>query len=84
MTLWAKEHGDRLTEGDVATFNAQYPTLEVRHTEAFHDRYPILDGAIGYHIGASIKDAGKKCFGINLMWDGAMVESVLERLGLQA
>ena len=78
--LWAKEHGDRLTEGDVATFNAQYPTLEVRHTEAFHDRYLILDGTTGYHIGASIKDAGKKCFGINLMQDEAMVESVLEKL----
>lgn len=84
VTLWAKEHGDRLTESDVATFNAQYPTLEVRHTEAFHDRFLILDGTTGYHIGASLKDAGKKCFGINFMQDEAMVESVLEKLELRA
>ena len=32
---------------------------------AFHDRFLIIDGLEGYHIGASLKDAGKKCFGIN-------------------
>ena len=31
---------------------------------AFHDRFLIIDGVEGYHIGASLKDAGKKCFGI--------------------
>ena len=31
---------------------------------AFHDRFLIIDGLEGYHIGASLKDAGKKCFGI--------------------
>lgn len=33
-----------------------------------------------YHIGASIKDAGKKCFGISLLEDYGMVTDLLNRL----
>ena len=52
----------QLTHRDAANFNAQYPILEVKRTQVFHDGFIILDGKIAYHIGASIKDAGKKCF----------------------
>ena len=55
----------RISTQDINNFNAQYPTLTVKRTTAFHDRFLIIDGAHGYHIGASLKDAGKKCFGIN-------------------
>lgn len=54
----------KITSQDAANFNAQYPTLTVKKTTAFHDRFLIIDGVEGYHIGASLKDAGKKCFGI--------------------
>lgn len=54
----------RITSQDVANFNAQYSLLTVKKTTAFHDRFLIIDGMEGYHIGASLKDAGKKCFGI--------------------
>ena len=53
-----------LTKQDIVNFNAQYPSLKVRRTSAFHDRFLIIDNNYGYHIGASLKDAGKKCFGI--------------------
>ena len=59
----------KLTAKDVAAFNAQYPQLDVKYTNIFHDRFLILDGKTVYHIGASLKDAGKKCFGITLMKD---------------
>ena len=59
----------KLTARDVATFNGQYPQLEVKHTNIFHDRFLILDGKTVYHIGASLKDAGKKCFAISEMID---------------
>ncbi|MBO6264432.1 MAG: hypothetical protein J6M57_00265 [Acidaminococcaceae bacterium] len=59
----------KLTAQDVATFNAQYPQLEVKHTNIFHDRFLILDGKTVYHIGASLKDAGKKCFAVSEMID---------------
>lgn len=47
---------------------------------AFHDRFMIMDGSVGYHIGASIKDAGKKCFAVTRIQDAELVSSVLERL----
>ena len=70
----------KLSKGDVDRFNQQYPMLEVRHTGAFHDRFLIVDGLYAYHIGASIKDAGKKCFGINKLEDAKIVVGILERL----
>lgn len=55
----------KITAQDINNFNAQYPLLTVKRTVTFHDRFLIIDGLEGYHIGASLKDAGKKCFGIN-------------------
>ncbi|MBQ7745996.1 MAG: ORF6N domain-containing protein [Spirochaetia bacterium] len=47
---------------DIDKFNAQYPILTIKHTLIMHDRFLILDSIEIYHIGASIKDLGKKCF----------------------
>ena len=69
-----------LTNRDAANFNAQYPTLTVKKTQVFHDRFIILDGKTANHIGASIKDAGKKCFGISVLEDPGMVTDLLNRL----
>ena len=70
----------KLTGADVITFNAQYPTLTVEYTNIFHDRFLILDEKQAYHIGASLKDAGKKCFAISLLQDNGVVEDILQRL----
>ena len=70
----------KLTGDDVDIFNAQYPLLELKYTSAFHDRFIILDNSTAYHIGASLKDAGKKCFGINLIRDKVIVKNILQRL----
>ena len=72
--------GAKLTNKDVSTFNSQYPTLTVKKTQVFHDRFIILDGQTAYHIGASIKDAGKKCFGITLLQEPKLVTDLLNRL----
>ena len=69
-----------LTKRDVANFNAQYPTLTVKKTQVFHDRFIILDGKTVYHIGSSIKDAEKKCFGISRIDDPGVVRDLLNRL----
>jgi len=37
-------------------------------------------GARTYHIGASLKDAGKKCFGISLLEDGNLTKEIMSRL----
>ena len=54
-----------LTKLDVKKFNQQYPILKIARTDKFHDRFIIIDDKDLYHCGASIKDLGKKCFGIN-------------------
>ncbi len=69
-----------LSNKDVEKFNSQYPTLTIKKTQVFHDRFIILDKKMAYHIGASIKDAGKKCFGISLMKDNEIVIELLNRL----
>ena len=66
--------------GDVNNFNQQYPVIEIHYTSEFHDRFLILDGTLAYHIGASIKDAGKKCFAINRIEDRANIIDILNRI----
>ena len=80
ITVWTHPRTS-LTARDVATFNAQYPTLEVRHTTSFHDRFLILDGTEGYLIGASLKDAGKKSFAIAKLEDSSVIGSIVAALG---
>ena len=69
----------RLTAQDVQTFNAQYPTLTLRHTSAMHDRFLIIDNSILYHIGASLKDLGKKCFAFEIL-DSALIGAIMSNL----
>lgn len=69
-----------ITNNDIVNFNAQYPTLTVEKTQIFHDRFIILDGKTVYHIGASLKDAGKKCFAISLLEDTENAMNLINRL----
>lgn len=46
---------------DLDRHNDQYPLVDVRTCKLSHDRFLIVDDAI-YHIGASLKDLGKKWF----------------------
>ena len=47
---------------DLERHNAQYPPVEVKEIRNVHDRFLILDQTEVYHIGASLKDLGKKLF----------------------
>ena len=71
-----------ITNNEISKFNTQYPTLIVKKTQVFHDRFIIIDRKTAYHIGASIKDAGKKCFAISLLQDPGLVADLLGRLSL--
>lgn len=83
VTIYTQKR-TRLTKTDVENFNAQYPALDVKYTKVFHDRFLIFDRETAYHIGASLKDAGKKCFGINLIQDAGIIKDILQRLELEA
>lgn len=69
-----------LSAKDITKFNAQYPKLSIKKTTDFHDRFLILDKSEVYHIGASIKDAGKKSFGITKKEDKDLIESLINRV----
>ena len=69
-----------LTEKDIAKFNSQYPKLTVKISKDFHDRFLIIDRKEVYHIGASIKDAGKKSFGITKLEVEELTKSLLAKV----
>ncbi len=54
---------------DIQKFNSQYPSLKLSYTNKFHDRFIVIDNKDLYHIGASLKDLGKKCFAISKIED---------------
>ena len=70
-----------LTKLDITKFNEQYPNLSIKYSNIFHDRFIIIDNTL-YHIGASLKDLGKKCFAINKIEDKEYLEKILKKLKL--
>ena len=61
----AKIYCKRITKQlrlDLEKYNKQYPPVEIIPFDAAHDRFLILDEIAVYHIGASLKDLGKKWF----------------------
>jgi len=62
---------------DIQKFNKEYPLLKVAKTNKFHDRFIVIDNKEMYHLGASIKDLGKKCFGINKIEDLEIINKVI-------
>lgn len=54
---------DKQLKLDIEKYNAQYPPIEIKQFKDAHDRFLIIDNTEVYHIGASIKDLGKKWFG---------------------
>lgn len=53
---------------DINKHNSQYPLIDVKQFNKAHDRFLLIDNEV-YHIGASIKDLGKKWFAFTLMHD---------------
>lgn len=60
---------------DVDRHNVQYPLIEIKQFNKAHDRFLLIDDEV-YHIGASIKDLGKKWFGFTLMRDITAIELI--------
>ena len=52
---------------DIEKHNDQYPPIQIRTYKESHDRFLLIDGKEVYHIGASLKDLGKKLFAFSKM-----------------
>ena len=51
----------KITQLDIEKHNAQYSPVEAKVCDTIHDRFLIIDNEV-YHLGASLKDLGKKLF----------------------
>ena len=66
VTLYTKTISKQL-KLDIEKYNSQYNNIEIKKFNASHDRFLIIDDKEVYHIGASLKDLGKKWFGFSKM-----------------
>lgn len=80
VIIFTKEISKQLVL-DVAKYNSQYLPIEVREFKEAHDRFLIIDDAIVYHFGASLKDLGKKWFWFSKFEKEALI--MLEKLGVK-
>jgi hypothetical protein len=64
-TIYTKQISSQL-QLDIKKYNAQYKQIEVKESNYFHDRFLVIDDVV-YHIGASLKDLGKKLFAFSKM-----------------
>lgn len=70
-----------VTHLEISRFNVQFPALTVKYTKTMHDRFLILDNSEIYHIGASLKDLGKKCFAFTKLEDAkSVIQEILNRV----
>ena len=65
-TIYTKSISNQLRL-DLQRYNSQYPSIEVEIFSDAHDRFLIIDSTELYHIGASLKDLGKKWFAFSRM-----------------
>ncbi|WP_144282007.1 ORF6N domain-containing protein [Chryseobacterium echinoideorum] len=65
-TIYTKNISNQLRL-DVQRYNSQYPRIEIKIFSDAHDRFLIIDDVELYHIGASLKDLGKKWFAFSRM-----------------
>lgn len=56
----------RVEQLDLERHNQQYSPVNISTSDRYHDRFLIIDNTV-YHLGASIKDLGKKLFAFNKM-----------------
>lgn len=69
------QHISQQFQLDINRHNTQYPAINVEHFNRAHDRFLLIDDEV-YHIGASIKDLGKKWFAFTLMQDITTTELI--------
>lgn len=65
-TIYTRSISNQL-ELDLRRYNNQYPSIEVEIFTHAHDRFLVIDQTELYHIGASLKDLGKKWFAFSRM-----------------
>ena len=76
-TIYTKQISQQL-QTDLKKHNAQYPAIDVKTLKDSHDRFLMIDEKELYHIGASLKDLGKKWFAFSKM--DSLTKEILDKL----
>jgi len=63
---------------DLKKYNSQYPDIKINQFNKSHDRFLIIDRKTVYHLGASLKDLGKKWFAFSIL--NFEVQEILKKL----
>ena len=79
FALTEEETEELVTNCDRFRSVRQNPTLTVKTTGVFHDRFMIVDGKELYHFGASLKDLGRQYCAVSKM-DAMFIPSIMERI----
>jgi hypothetical protein len=79
VSLLTKTMSNQLTL-DVKKANEQYGNFDIRVFANSHDRFIIIDNSDVYHVGASLKDLGKKWFAFSKM-DKSSVSNIIKEIG---
>ena len=79
VIIYTNNKTSKLINNDINTFNQEYGLLNVIDTNKVHDRYIIIDNKKIYHLGASLKDLGKKIFSI-IESDNTIIGELLNRI----
>ena len=77
VTILTSEKSN-ISKLDIQKFNKEYPILKIAKSNKFHDRFIVIDNKEIYHVGASLKDLGKKCFAISKIEDTEYIDKLLE------
>jgi hypothetical protein len=77
VTIYTKDISKKLAL-DLEKYNSQYNPIEIKEFRKAHDRFMVIDSKEVYHIGASLKDLGKKWFAFS-KFDKEVIE-FLEKL----
>jgi len=77
VTILTSEKSN-ISKLDIQKFNKEYPILEIAKSSKFHDRFIVIDNTEIYHVGASLKDLGKKCFAISKIEDSEYINKLIE------
>ena len=80
ILLITDKNKSKITKTDIDKFNSEYKGLNIKYTNIFHDRFIIIDKKKLYHIGASLKDLGKKVFGITNIKDILILNKILNKI----
>jgi len=76
IKVYSKNMNDEL----IKKYQSQYDNVEIIKNDLFHDRFIIIDNKVLYHCGASFKELGNKCFGINKVVDEKWLDNLLKYL----